>query len=87
MLKIKLCLISVAIIGSIIGAIASQPGMNCQTQPQFFKFGNSYLPAGDYGVDYVCTGSVGTCTYYQPNPFNPDSYAPCRTGFFTFLLK
>jgi hypothetical protein len=87
MLKIKLCLISVAIIGSIIGAFASKPGMNCQNQTQFFRFGNSYLEAGEYGVDYVCTGSVGVCTYYQPNPFNPDSYAPCRTGAFTFNLK
>jgi hypothetical protein len=87
MLKIKLCLISAAIICSIIGAFAGKPTALCTTQPQFFKFGNSYLPAGDYGVDYVCTGSAGICTYYQPNPFDPNSYAPCRTGSFTWLFK
>jgi hypothetical protein len=87
MLKIKLCLISAAIIGSIVGAIASQPEVFCQSQPQYYKFGNSYIPAGDYGVEYYCSGSIGNCTYWQPNPFEPDSYAPCRTGTFNFMLK
>jgi hypothetical protein len=85
MLKIKLCLISAAIIGSLIGAFAGKPAALCTTQPQFYKFGNSYLPAGDYGVDFVCTSGAGICTYYQPDPFNPDTYAPCRTGSFTWL--
>lgn len=87
MLKVKVCLISAAIIGSIIGAIASQPNVLCQTQPQFYKFGDSFIPAGEYGVEYICTGGVGICTYWQPSPFLPDVYLPCRTGAFTLLLK
>ena len=87
MLKIKVCLITAAIIGSLIGAFAGKPKALCQTQTQYFKFGNSYYPAGDYGVDFVCTSGGGICTYYQANPFDPNSFAPCRTGAFVWLLK
>lgn len=87
MLKIKLCLISIAVISSLVGAFASKPKALCQTQPQYYKFGNSYLPAGDYGVDFVCSSGAGICTYYLANPYDPNSYAPCRTGNFTWLFK
>ena len=85
MLKIKLSLMSAAIILGVAGAAASKESALCEAQDQYYKWGSSYFYAGTYGVDYICQFSGGTCTYYQPNPFNPNSFAPCRTGTFTWL--
>lgn len=86
MLKIKLCLIAAAIAGAVFFAVAdSKPP--CEGQPQYYKFGNTFLPAGEFGVDYVCVGVAGNCTYYQTNPFNPNSWAPCRVGAISWLYK
>jgi len=82
MVKLKLALVSAAIICALGGAFATRVCQLCQSQPQYFKWGNSYYPAGDYGVDYVCLGGVGWCTYVQTNPFDPNSFVPCRTGYF-----
>jgi hypothetical protein len=87
MLKIKLCLIAAAIIGGVFGAVAHKDQAACESQQQYYKFGNTYVPVGQYGVDYVCYSSAGTCTYYLSNPFNPNSWTPCRTGAFSWLLK
>lgn len=84
MTKIKWLLISTAILIGVGGSFATQPDVFCESLPQYFKFGNSYLPAGQYGVNYYCYGTISTCTYYIPDPSNP-SYVPCRTGSFTFI--
>jgi len=76
-----------AIAGGLFGAIASKPKALCESQQQYYKSGNSYLPVGEYGVDYVCYAAAGNCTYYLSNPFNPNSYTPCRTGAFAWLYK
>jgi hypothetical protein len=84
MKKIKLAMISVAIILAVGGAFATRPKVDCTSEPQFFRFGlNTYLPAGEYGMDYTCISSVGVCTYYRPAPItNPNYYLPCRIGFY-----
>jgi hypothetical protein len=87
MSKIKLCLMIAAVICGVFGAIASKSRALCETQPQYYKFGNSYLPAGDYGVDYICLSAGGNCTYYLSNPFNPNSFAPCRVGAFSWAYS
>jgi len=88
MLKIKVCFITLAITGGVLGAVAHNSQLPCESQQQYYKWGNSYIPAGQYGVDYVCYSGVGTtCTYYLSNPFNPNSWAPCHTGGFMWLLK
>lgn len=81
MLKIKLCLITMAIVISIVGAFAGSSKNFCEYQQQYHKFGSSYMPVGEYGVDYFCYNTAGTCTYYQ---VTPGSFAPCRTGGFSW---
>ncbi|WP_205514177.1 hypothetical protein [Longitalea arenae] len=87
MLKIKVCLIAAAIAGGVFGAIAHRAPNSCEGQPQYYRVGNSYFPAGDYGVHFTCQAGGGTCTWYKPNPFNPSSWAPCRTGAFSWLIN
>ena len=87
MLKIKLCLITAAVVGGIFFAIAGKPKPPCEGQPQYYKFGSTYLPAGEFGIDFVCIGGAGNCTYYQANPFNPNSWLPCRVGTISWLYK
>ena len=71
-----------AIICAIGGAFATRVKQSCESYPQYFKWGYSYYPAGTYGVDYVCLGGAGFCTYYQTNPYDPNSFAPCKYGSF-----
>jgi len=87
MSKIKFCLITAAVISGVMGAFANKSKALCETQPQYYKQGTTYLPAGDYGIDYVCYSAAGTCTYYQSNPFDPNSFVPCRTGAFTWSFR
>jgi hypothetical protein len=86
MVKIKWVLISAAVIAAFAGAFASNYQIPCESMPQYFKWGNSYYPAGTYGVNYVCTNGPGNCTWYQPNPYDPNSFAPCKTGTFQFVF-
>ena len=76
----KLFLIGGAILLGIGGAIASRPSSYCEYQTQYFQWGSSYFEAGQYGSDYICLSSAGVCTFYRPNPLDPNGYAPCRTG-------
>lgn len=87
MLKIKLYLITTAIALGVVGAFASRPKALCETQTQYYKFGSSYYPAGQYGVDYYCSSSAGNCTFVLLDPYNPNSFVPCRTGSFNWALK
>lgn len=84
--KIKWMLISAAVICAFAGAFASSRRSLCESYPQYYKWGNSYYPAGTYGVDYTCLSGPGDCTWYQPNPFDPNSFAPCKTGIFQFVF-
>lgn len=85
MLKIKWVLISAALTIAIAGAFASRPKLPCESLPQYYKFAGGYYPAGDLGVDYWCETAPGNCTWYQPNIYQPNNYAPCRMGLFHFL--
>ena len=86
MKKFKIIFISIAIVAGVAGAFASNRQAMCESYPQYFKWGNSYFAAGNYGVDYTCLSGPGNCTWYQPNPYDPNSYAPCRTGQFQFVF-
>jgi hypothetical protein len=83
--KIKWALICTAILIGVGGTIASQSKAECENQTQYFKWGNSYIPAGQYGVHYTCQSSVGVCTFVLSNPGDPNSFVPCRTGSFTWI--
>jgi hypothetical protein len=79
--KIKLALIATAILVAVGGAFATRPCVQCELAPQYVPSGAGYVEAGQYGIDYICYTTAGVCTYYKPDPFQPN-YAPCRTGSF-----
>jgi hypothetical protein len=85
MSKLKLALILTAIGIGIGGAFATKEAALCEAQTQYYKYGTTYFPAGIYGYDYVCLSAAGNCTYYLTDPYNPNSFAPCRMGQFTWL--
>jgi hypothetical protein len=84
MKKIKVAMISMAIILAVGGAFATRPKLDCTDFQQYYRFGlNTYLEAGQFGDDYICLTSVGVCTYYKPFPdSHPNFYAPCRNGIY-----
>ena len=82
MKKFKVLLLTATILLAVGGAFASKKDPACAGQPQYYRFGFSYFPAGQYGSDYICLTSLGYCTYYQPNPFDPNYYVPCRYGLY-----
>jgi hypothetical protein len=83
--KLKAFMISIVIFLAVSAAVATKPVDFCESQQQYIKFGNSYIPVNGYGVNYYCAGSIGICTYYRPDPGNPSGYAPCRVGTFTTI--
>jgi hypothetical protein len=85
MAKLKLALIGMAIICAIGGAFATRVRQSCEYQTQYFKYANGYYQAGTYGVNYVCLGGAGFCTYVKSDPFDPNSFVPCRSGTFHFV--
>jgi hypothetical protein len=76
MKKIKFSIMTLAILLSIGGAFATRPHFDCRTATQYYFNGASYLPAGAFGVDYICQGQVGTCTYTCAS----NVYTPCQFG-------
>ena len=84
MKKIKVAMISMAILLAVGGAFATQEDPACASAPQFYRIGfNTYLEAGELGTDYTCLTDIGVCTYYRPAPItNPNFYVPCRNGFY-----
>ncbi len=86
MKRIKLILNITAITLAIAGAVASSLYMQENEQPQYIPVNNSFTPAGDFGTDYNCHDSVGTCTYYQPDPVAcPQQYSPQRKGKYVLV--
>lgn len=79
MKKFRYLSVILASLIAIAGAFATQKRSSCEFQQQYFKSGDTYLPAGEYGVDYDCFNSSGICTYYRPDP-TKEIYAPCHTG-------
>jgi hypothetical protein len=67
MKKIKWTLMSLAILLAVGGAFATRPHWDCSNLTQYYMSGGQYFAAGVEGLDYICTGSTGTCTYYTPD--------------------
>ena len=84
MKRIKLILIGSAILLGVGGAWASSCDI-CEVYQQYKFNGVTYVPVGEYGYDWYCQSAAQTCTWYQPNPMNPNTYLPCRTGQYTPL--
>jgi hypothetical protein len=87
MTKIKMGFV-IALIGIACAAAGAKSDPPCWYNQQYYKVGNSYLPAGVLGVDYDCWESTSTCTYYRPNPVTqPNYYVPCLDGTYTVIPK
>ena len=72
MKKIKITLMTLAVLISVGGAIASKPH---NFGILYYWTGSTYMPAGTLGVNYVCESSPSVCTY----TFNNGVYTPYNT--------
>lgn len=80
MRKLKIVLITSAVVISIGGAFATSKQGSCVYATNYHLVsGGGYQPVGVLGVDYFCWNRPGTCTYYKPNP-GVETYVPCRSG-------
>jgi hypothetical protein len=79
MKKIKLTIMSLAILLSIGGAFATNRHQDCRYATQYIFNGVNYTPAGTAGISYICMGSSGNCTYYLV----AGGYALCQPGAYT----
>ena len=88
MKKIKVALNSVAILAAIGGAFATYTCKRCEENTQYIPVNNSYLKAGEYGIDYNCSFGEGACTFYYPDSIrNAGDVLPCREGAYTPVFK
>lgn len=86
MKKFRIILMSFIIVIAVGGAFATTDPP-CVYEPQFYKLGLVYQPAGTMGVHYACILCPFACTYYQPNPvLQPNNYVPCRTGLYLPII-
>ena len=83
MSKIKMAFVAIAILAAVGGAFATRPCVQCEHSTQYYYNGNGYVQVGEYGVDFDCFVTGGTCTYYKPDPAGqPNVYAPCHEGVY-----
>ena len=83
--KIKLAFIATAILAGVGGAFATRPCVGCEYDKQYYQLNNGYAEAGTYGVDFYCMSSGGVCTFFKPDPGQPNMYVPCKTGTFAWI--
>lgn len=81
MKKLKLGLMAAAIVVAVSSAFASKPPDDlCYMELQYW-YNGSYHEAGEYGLNYYCSGSTGVCTYWRPDPVGqPNYYQACKIG-------
>ena len=88
MKKIRILLLGTAVVAAVCSAFATKSDVVCEDCPQYYKSGSNYYPVpGNFGEAYDCDYYNGatTCTYYKPDPFQPNYYAPCRFGDYIIL--
>lgn len=75
-----------AFVGAIAAAFTSSKDSGCWYSQQYVKVGINYVAVGEFGVDYDCWITAGTCTYYKPFPVTqPNRYDPCHQGTYTVI--
>lgn len=79
MKKIKVTLMTLAILLSIGGAFATRPHYDCTFSTQYYYNGSGYSPAGTFGVSFICQDSPNSCSYYLVS----GQYVQCRMGTYT----
>jgi len=75
MKKIKVTILSLAVVFSVCAAFATKPHWDCSTLPQYWFNGTGYLPVSQF---YACMQGSTTCTYYTLN--GGITYSPCTVG-------
>jgi len=83
MKKIKWTIMTLAILTSVGGALATRPTQgDCRFAQQYYWAGWGYFPTGQWGVNYFCDASTNTCTYITDGVGH---YYPCRIGDYRVL--
>jgi hypothetical protein len=84
MKKAKLAFIAIALAAGVGGAFAAKPADVCEGMQQYYWTGSSYQPVmGSYGVGWYCEyNGASTCTFYRPNPGQPNFYVSCMSGMY-----
>ena len=81
MKRIKITIMTLAIIFSIGAAFGTKPPQDCTASTQYFQSGGNYLNAGVMGVNYACVGTIGVCTYTKSG----NTYTGCQAGTYTAI--
>jgi hypothetical protein len=83
MKKIKWTIMTLAVVFSVGSAVATRLYSDTKAQNNLYYFnGTQYMPAGQYGVTYICQSSSTICTYSYSNGV----YTPYQTlGQYTFV--
>lgn len=76
MKRIKIIIMTLAILLSIGGAYATRRSFDCRTATQYYYNGSAYIQAGVIGRDYICQASSSNCTYWLVGGV----YTMCQTG-------
>lgn len=77
MRKLRLVIISVAVFFGLTTAVASRLHQLCTGEPNYYWNGIAYMPAGQFGTDYICGSGSQICTYYRNDN---GVYFQCRVG-------
>ena len=81
MKKIKVLIMSVAILGGVGSAAIVRANTDCTLNTQYYLKGGAYLTAGTYGQDFYCTSSSNICSYV----LSSGNYVACRQGDYTLI--
>lgn len=81
--KIKFICFAIGIVLSV--AFTKPACFECTSYQQYRFDGANYWSVSSYGLLYYCIDAPSTCTYYRPNPFQPNYYVPCREGKFDWV--
>jgi len=81
MKRIKWTIMTLIISLSVGGALATAPQHDCRTDTQYYWTGSGYMPAGTFGVTFLCDIGSSACTY----TFDGVNYWPCRAGTYALI--
>lgn len=79
MKKIKLLIMTLAIVFSVGAAFATRPHKTGDGTLYHMLSNGAFVPAGSFGVSYFCPDSQNTCTY----TFDGAHYWPYMSGDYT----
>ena len=81
MKKLRLAIVTLAIIFGMISAFATRSRQSCTMVPNYYWNGTGYSPAGALGQDYYCAQSGDNCTY----TIIGGNYVYCQLGTYISL--